>query len=122
MRLAIATENDQVSPHFGHCEKFTVVDIENGKVAKREELSCPAHDCGTLPRFLGDNGVQCVIAGGIGGRPLQNFLMIGIQVVPGVAGSIEEVISSILKGSLRGGQNLCGGGDHSGPHECGRHS
>ena len=112
MRLAIATENGNVSAHFGHCEKFTIVDIENETLKSTEELSSAHGDCGTLPQLLGEKGVQCVITGGIGGRPMQLFSTKGVQVVPGVSGTIDEVIGAYIAGNLQPGDNLCGGGHH----------
>ena len=34
MRIAISTDGRYVSPHFGRCPSFTLVDIENGKTVK----------------------------------------------------------------------------------------
>jgi predicted Fe-Mo cluster-binding NifX family protein len=112
MRLAIATENGKVSPHFGHCEMFTIVDIENEILKSKEELSSAHNDCGSLPQLLGEKGVQCIITGGIGGRPMQLFSTKGIKVVPGVSGTIDEVIAAYIAGNLQPGNNLCDGGCH----------
>jgi Mrp family chromosome partitioning ATPase len=35
MKIAVACENDQVTEHFGHCEKFMIFDIENKKIKKQ---------------------------------------------------------------------------------------
>ena len=36
MKVAISTDNDYVSAHFGRCPSFTIVDIEDGKVIKQD--------------------------------------------------------------------------------------
>jgi len=120
MRLAIATENGNVSAHFGHCEKFTIVDIENGAVKSKEEIGSVHHDCGSLPQLLGQKGVQCIITGGIGGRPMQLFSSNGIQVIAGVVGGLEDVIKAYVAGKLSPGQNLCSPEhhEHHGPEGC----
>ena len=56
MRVAIATEGDFISAHFGRCPVFTIVDFENGKVVKKVELSNPGHQPGLIPQFLGARG------------------------------------------------------------------
>ena len=107
MRIAISTDGGTVSAHFGRCPAFTIVDIENGKVAGREELANPGHHPGFLPQFLHERGVNCIIAGGMGQRAAQLFLQQGIESLVGVSGTIDDVISSIVKGTLKGGESLC---------------
>ena len=59
MRIAISTDGGTVSAHFGRCPAFTIVDIEDGKVLHKEEISNPGHHPGFLPRFLHKKGVNC---------------------------------------------------------------
>ena len=66
MRVAISTEGEFVSMHFGRCPSFTLVDIDNGKVVKRTEVANPGHQPGAIPEFLHKKGAQCIIAGGMG--------------------------------------------------------
>ncbi|MDP8299709.1 MAG: NifB/NifX family molybdenum-iron cluster-binding protein [Candidatus Tantalella remota] len=107
MRIAISTEGDNVSAHFGRCPLFTIIDIEEGKVTGKEELSNPGHDPGFLPRFLHDKGVNCIIAGGMGQRAVQLFSDQGIERVVGVSGPIDDVVDKIANGTLVGGESLC---------------
>lgn len=39
MRVAISTDGKYVSPHFGRCTTYTLVDVVNGKTVKREEVN-----------------------------------------------------------------------------------
>jgi len=107
VRIAIATENGQVSSHFGHCEKFTLVDVENGKVTSQNEIPAPPHEPGLLPGFIAEKGASMVIAGGMGPRAVQLFEDLNIRVIPGVQGSIEQVVNAFLVGELKPGGNLC---------------
>ena len=34
MKIAVASEGKNVSGHFGHCEGFTIYDVEEGKCIK----------------------------------------------------------------------------------------
>jgi len=112
MRVAISTEGDNVSAHFGRCPVFTIVDIEDGKVSNKEQIDNPGHHPGFLPKFLHDKGVICIIAGGMGQNAVQLFEQEGIQHIVGVNGLIDDVIGRIVDGTLAGGESLCkpGGG------------
>jgi len=107
MRIAISTDGDFVSNHFGRCPTFTLVDIENGKVIKRTEVANPGHQPGAIPQFLHQKSVNCIICGGMGQRAKAFFDEYGIQTIVGVTGKIEEVIEKLLKGTLEGGESLC---------------
>jgi len=114
MRIAISTDGESVSAHFGRCPAFTIVDIENGKVTGREELANPGHHPGFLPRFLHERGVNCIIAGGMGQRAAQLFAEQGIESFMGVSGSVEDVINGIVNGTLEGGESMCKPGEGKG--------
>jgi predicted Fe-Mo cluster-binding NifX family protein len=107
MRVAISTDGRNVSQHFGRCPSFTIVDIEDGKVAKKEVVANPGHQPGYIPQFMHEKGVNCIIAGGMGMRATSLFSELGIQSILGVSGQIDEVIESLLKGTLKGGESLC---------------
>ncbi len=107
MKVAISTDGDFVSAHFGRCPSFTLVDIENGKVAKREVLNNPGHQPGFIPEFLRQKEVDCIIAGGMGRRAEELFASVGIEMIVGVTGAVDEVIEKIIGGTLEGGESLC---------------
>jgi len=110
MRIAISTDNGSVSAHFGRCPSFTIVDIEDGKVTAKEEISNPGHEPGFLPKFLHDKGVNYIVAGGMGQRAVQLFSEQGIEKIVGVSGQIDDVIEKMAKGTLEGGESLCAPG------------
>ncbi|MDD4956814.1 MAG: NifB/NifX family molybdenum-iron cluster-binding protein [Candidatus Omnitrophica bacterium] len=107
MKIAISTDGEVVSEHFGRCPSFTIVDIQEGKVGVKEVISNPGHHPGFLPEFLGGKGVECIIAGGMGQRAIQLFSERGIQVIVGVNGAIDEVMLEMAKGKLHGGDSSC---------------
>ena len=63
MRVAISTDGDIVSSHFGRCPLFTIINIEGGRVTKREVIDNPGHQPGFIPQFLHQRGVECIVAG-----------------------------------------------------------
>jgi predicted Fe-Mo cluster-binding NifX family protein len=52
MRFALSTDGAFVSAHFGRCPTFTLVDIENGKVVKKTEVSNPGINRGRYQNFF----------------------------------------------------------------------
>jgi len=107
MRVAISTDGDFVSAHFGRCPSFTIVHIENNKIIKTEVVNNPGHQPGAIPQFLHEKEVNCIIAGGMGMRATGFFNEFGIQAIVGISGKISGVIEKLLKGTLEGGESLC---------------
>ncbi len=113
MLVAIPKEGDIVCAHFGHCEAFVLYDTEN-KIQK--SVANPGHQPGVLPGFLKQLGTELVIAGGMGGRAQDLFAEQGIQLIVGVSGKIEDVISRFEKGELISSGEVCSEHAHAG--EC----
>ena len=107
MKIAISTDGEYVSPHFGRCPSFTIIEIEDEKLLKREIINNPGHSPGFLPQFLSERGIKYLIAGGVGRRATGVFREMGIETIVGVTGKIDDVIDKILKGELEGGESLC---------------
>ncbi|MCK4805535.1 MAG: NifB/NifX family molybdenum-iron cluster-binding protein [Spirochaetes bacterium] len=107
MRVAISTDGDYVSAHFGRCPEFTIVDFEDGRAAEKEIIKNPGHEPGFIPEFLREKGVNCIIAGGMGRRAEELFNLSEIEMVVGVSGKIDDVIGKIIDGTLEGGESLC---------------
>lgn len=112
MKIAISTDGDRVSAHFGRCPAFTVIDVIDKRVRQKYVLDNPGHSPGAIPEFLNSEGVKCIVSGGMGQRAMMFFREFGIDTVLGIEGKIDDVISMIEKETLEGGQSLCtpGGG------------
>ena len=107
MKVAISTDGDAVSAHFGRCPCFTIVEVEDGKVIGREVIDNPGHHPGFLPQFLNKKGVSAIVAGGMGQRAVDLFAEAEIKVVVGVSGKIEKIVEKLQNGTLEGGESLC---------------
>jgi len=108
--VAIPTAGGRLCPHFGHCEKFALVQVdrERKQVGQTTWLNPPVHEPGALPRFLHDQGAKVIIAGGMGQKARTLFEEKGIQVVVGApAEPAEEVARAYLEGRLELGENTC---------------
>jgi len=125
MRVAIATDNNTVSAHFGRCATYTLVDIEENQIVNRKVIENPEHQPGFLPGFLANLGAHCIVCGGMGPRAQNLFTRQNIQTIIGVTGEIDEVIGRLLNGSLEAGESTCdqssGHGHGHGHGQCDRH-
>jgi predicted Fe-Mo cluster-binding NifX family protein len=120
MKVAISTDNGQVSAHFGRCPEFTILEMDNGKITDRKTIPNPEHQPGFLPGYFEQMGVNAVIAGGGGARAQMLFAEKNIQFILGITGKIDDVVDKLCKGELEGGESLCQGGHDHGDedHEC----
>ncbi len=115
-----------ISDHFGHCRSFTLVQIEDGAVGEVSVLPNSGHDqggCMAPVQILRSHGVEILVAGGMGARPLAGFQQVGIDVhFKEQAATVGDAVELFLAGSCRsfgeaqtcgGGGGSCGGHDHS---------
>ncbi len=110
MKIAVPVSDGKLSMHFGHCERFAMLDVDPGKkeILGRVDLDAPPHEPGLLPRWLADKGANLIIAGGMGRRAQDLFSDSGIRVIVGApAGSPEDVVRDYLAGTLETGGNVC---------------
>jgi predicted Fe-Mo cluster-binding NifX family protein len=110
MKIAIPTANGKLSMHFGHCEVFTVLDVdpESRTIIRTSRLETPPHEPGLLPRWLAEQGATTIIAGGMGQRAQSLFTANNIEVIVGApADEPEALTEAYLAGSLTTGANVC---------------
>ena len=108
--IAIPIADGRLCMHFGHCEQFALLDVDTAQrtILNTRQMDPPPHEPGLLPRWLNEQGVKLVIAGGMGGRAQNIFAEQGIEVIVGApAESPESLVRSYLDGSLSSGKNLC---------------
>ena len=110
MKIAIPLSEGKLAMHFGHCERFALVDVDPAKktILKREDIDAPPHQPGLLPPWLAERGANMILAGGMGQRAQDLFAQQGIQVVIGVPSEApERLVADYLAGTLQGGENIC---------------
>jgi predicted Fe-Mo cluster-binding NifX family protein len=108
MKIAITLDdNNMISGHFGHCPKYVIYDVQDGKVAGKDFIDNPGHEQCTLPEFLSDFGISLVITGSMGARANQIFSDRGIKTITGASGTPEQVLEKYLKGELTSSDQYC---------------
>ena len=109
-RIALATEDNQgltgqISQHFGRCPYYLIVDVEGLEIEKTESVDNPyynSHAPGMVPQFINEQGVNVMIAGGMGPRAIDMFTSLGIEAVSGATGNVGNVLQAYLKGEITG--------------------
>jgi len=107
MKIAIATDNNKCSEHFGRCEEFKVYEIENKKIINEESIINPEHKFNFLPKYLKEKEIDVIISTDMGRNAQNNFSKYDIEVITGVTGSIDEIIRLYLKGELKSNNKIC---------------
>ena len=117
MKIAAAAMGTLVAQHFGHCENFIIFDTDGKSILSSESIPNPGHKPGFLPNFLGDMGVNVIIAGGMGGGAVEIFNERNIEVIVGASGDAKANVELYLAGKLKTTGEVCHHHDEEHHHE-----
>ncbi len=107
-KIAVPTAEGQLCMHFGHCQVFTLFDVEGTIIKSSTEMVPPPHEPGVIPKWLHEQGATHIIAGGMGSRAQDLFRQYGITVVTGASADDPEVsVRQFIDGTLVTGANVC---------------
>ncbi len=110
MKFAVPLADGKLAQHFGHCERFALIDVdpETRTIRARLDIEAPPHEPGLLPRWLSEQGATHILAGGMGQRAQGLFSEQGIQVLVGAPSeSPERLVEDYLAERLSPGENPC---------------
>ena len=105
-----------IGAHFGHCDLYTLVAVEDGQVKEVKVIPNVPHQqggCMAPVQYLAQQGAKALIAGGMGLRPLMGFNQVGIKVFyGGNARNVGEAVDAFVSGQLPqfSQEHTCGGG------------
>jgi predicted Fe-Mo cluster-binding NifX family protein len=108
--------NGTRSGHFGHCDVFTFIDVENGEIKNISTIRNQEHvqgGCMVPVNLLAQHKVSALVVGGIGMRPLMGFRQVGISVYhDDQRPEIKPVVEDLIAGKLQEikDDQVCGGG------------
>jgi len=110
MRIAISADDSNgldsvVSPHFGRCPFYILVDLEGREPSSVTAVENPfhgQHQPGQVPGFIESQGADVMLAGGMGRRAITFFEQYGIQTVTGASGTVRHALEQFLGGTLQG--------------------
>ena len=110
----------KIADHFGHCDVFTLVQLEDQEVGPVEVVPNVAHEeggCMGPVMLLKKHSVEALVAGGMGMRPLSGFQEVGIKVYfKEETTTVQEAVLQLAAGECRefGDDQTCGGHGHCG--------
>ncbi|MBS4538785.1 NifB/NifX family molybdenum-iron cluster-binding protein [Clostridium sp. D2Q-11] len=117
MKIAVASEKDRVSQHFGHCQNFNIYEVDKDNIVNMESVPNPGHKPGYLPNFLNKLGVNIIISGGMGASAINLFNSKDIEVITGAQGNVDDIAGKYIKGELASTGSICH--QHLHHEECG---
>ncbi|MEA4854375.1 MAG: NifB/NifX family molybdenum-iron cluster-binding protein [Christensenella sp.] len=112
MKIAVASEQELVSGHFGHCSNFNIYDTDGKTIISAENIVSPGHDHNLID-FLDGRGVNVIISGGMGAGAREKFDAKGIRIVTGAQGAARDAVQSLLDGSLVSDDTVCCRHEHA---------
>lgn len=123
MKIAIPTQNNLVDGHFGHCEYYTIYNLNENKQVVQKELMPSPQGCGCKSNIAGvlkQQGVSLMLAGNMGEGAFNMLQMQGIQVILGCSGDTDTVIKNYLSDNLTDNGVTCShhGHNHNHGHSC----
>ena len=127
MRIAISADDGNgldsvVSPHFGRCPYFVLVDLDGQEVKAVNAVANPFygnHRPGQVPALISSYGVDVMLTGGMGHRAIAYFGEFGIQPVTGAAGTVRQSVEGFLGGVLEGAAPCRESIEHAHSHDDG---
>jgi len=115
MKVAVPTRRNEVDDHFGHCEMYTVFNIdENNKIISSEVLPSP-QGCGcksNIASVLKEKGVSVMLAGNMGNGALNVLMSQGIEVYRGNSGNVHMLTEAFLLGRVVDSGEGCKSHEH----------
>lgn len=115
MKITIPTRNNEVDDHFGHCDYYTIYEIDDQKNILSKELFRTQGGCGCKSNIAGilkEMGITVMLAGNMGQGALNMLHAHNIKVMRGCHGSTDDLISSYLLGVISDSDIICE------QHEC----
>ena len=115
IKLAIPTNGNVVDNHFGHCELYTIITIDDNRTITGIEYLPSNHGCGCKSDIAGifqKIGVSLMLAGGIGEGAIQVLNRHGIEVIRGCSGDVNTLAEMYISGELADSGVSCAQHEH----------
>jgi len=100
MKIAIPVWNNCVSSALDFAHKLLLVEIQNGSETNRSEISLNKEPIPKKANTLKSLGIDVLICGAISRLLASQITESGIEVLPYVLGSVDEILKAYLTGQL----------------------
>jgi predicted Fe-Mo cluster-binding NifX family protein len=122
LKIAIPMQGGHFSAQFGGADRFAIfeVDEQARRIMSLTSATPPAHEQGSFPTWLKEQGCNVVLAGGMGPRAVTMLESFGIQTVVGIpeGAELEALVREFVEGRVVASGESCH--DH-GFHRCDQH-
>ena len=110
--IPVESDGKTLAEHFGRCPVFVVATLEEGAVKEKKVIQNPhyeQHMPFAVPDFLAGLKPKpdVIITSGLGPRAIDALNTNGIDVIYGVAGTVDEVLEKYLNKRLETSANIC---------------
>lgn len=95
-RVAIPVFGSRVSPVLDSCQRIVVVDFENGREIRRQELSLEKMSVHERIEVMVRWGIRKIICAGVSDVMCRFLAGKNIALVSGIAGEIEKIINAYI--------------------------
>ncbi|ACL03953.1 conserved hypothetical protein [Desulfatibacillum aliphaticivorans] len=99
MRIALSIWNNRISPVFDVARQVLVLDVEQGEVVESRLENLPDIP-GQRLAALQNLQVRGLVCGAISEPLAARALSVGIEVMPFVAGDVDEIVNACVSGAL----------------------
>ncbi|HHQ44744.1 MAG TPA: dinitrogenase iron-molybdenum cofactor [Candidatus Altiarchaeales archaeon] len=109
MKIAVATMrggmDDNVSPVFGRCSSYTIVEVEDGQIKGFQVVGNPGFSAAggagiQAAQFVAGENAEYAVAGNFGPKSSQVLLASNIKMIQ-TQGNVSEVVGRIISGELK---------------------
>jgi len=125
MKIALGLDGLNVAGHFGQCNDFRIVEVENNVVINQEDIHDEVHVHQARPQFLKDKGVDVLIMNTMGKGAYNRLLALNIQCVSAENKTVNDALEAYLNKTLTKQLEAhecadCGSHDHAHKHTHGQ--
>ncbi|GBC59854.1 hypothetical protein DENIS_0795 [Desulfonema ishimotonii] len=102
MKIALPVWGERISPVLDTAATLLIITSDNGKPEVRSEIKPDTDTDGICRRwaFVRDSDIDVLICGAVSRSLSQMLRAAGIEVISGIAGLTEEVLSAYHRGDL----------------------
>jgi len=110
LKVAVSSQGEGidsgVSPVFGRCPFFVIVEVSEGEIKEVKSLAnqamSQAGGAGIMAaQNIGNEGADAIISGATGPRAFGVLQQLGIEVYQNVGGTVKENAEKLSKGELQ---------------------
>jgi predicted Fe-Mo cluster-binding NifX family protein len=95
-RIAVPVFESRISPVLDACKRILLVDIDNGRVVDRQEISLENVPLVDRIDVLASRGVCKILCAGVSDLMCKYLVTRRITVISGIAGELDKIIRAYL--------------------------